>query len=533
MEEQELKNEKQGIRELIPWIAILAQIVVIVILVYYFGMNGWAQDGDGLCFYVHGQKMVGMQTISGNEGEQVFIFDKSGKMSLGWISYNGHYYYQDKASGIYKGDNVIGDVMYHFDEDGVFHGGLYMQDGIAYVRDAQGFVNVGLIDIDGYTYCAGEDGRVLYGWQKVDGVKRYFDPVTGQMLKDGVYFVEGYGYGFDSKGTPLSGWQTYEDGPRYFSEYSGAMMTGDKTIEGMKYYFEEDGAAYSGYRQIDDKTYYYSVSDNALYTGWLQDGDDYFYYDEDGVRAEGICDIDEKTYFFEEDGQMYSGWKGDYYFTAEGPMATDFVEINGKIYYFKDDGLRYVEAGWQTINGKRYLFDGNGLVTETADVVTINQTIYSVNNGGNATMTGSIITPDNLDSYLLGIMSTIGTDPQAIFNYCRNNFSYKYRDKSDITTMACRMINNKSGACWDYAALCYKMLTLAGYNCRIVIGRGAVYSEHNWILIEIAPGVWRHMDPERQGYYIYMLTDAQLEAYDGIARTVRYQWDHSAYPAAQ
>ena len=64
--------------------------------------------------------------------------------------------------------------------------------------------------------------------------------------------------------------------------------------------------------------------------------------------------------------------------------------------------------------------------------------------------------------------------------------------------------------------------TAAGYNCKIVIGKGAVYSEHNWLLVEISPGVWRHVDPERQGYNIFLLTDEELEAYDGIKSNVKY-----------
>mgnify|MGYP003298064394 CR=1 FL=1 len=82
-----------------------------------------------------------------------------------------------------------------------------------------------------------------------------------------------------------------------------------------------------------------------------------------------------------------------------------------------------------------------------------------VKNGG-ATATGGTgggVTAANLDAYLLDIMSKYGSDPQSIFNYCRQ-FPYKYRPKQDVTSMACRMLNYKSGACWDYAALCYKML---------------------------------------------------------------------------
>jgi len=519
-------------KEITPGVVFM--ILMVVILVYiYRGINGWVEKGDSLEYYKQGSKMVGMQTVEEDGSLQTFIFDQSGNMRSGWIVYNDHYYYQDKDNGIYTGDHLIDGLTYHFENDGVFHGGLYMQDGEAYIRNKYGYCTEGLVSFDGGLYCSDEFGRIIYGFKTVNGKLRYFDKITGQMLLDGVYFVDGKGYGFDSNGILLLGWQEYEDGDRYFSETSGQMYVGDKVINGKKYFFEDDGAALTGYRTVDDKVYFYSVSDNSLYTGWLQDGDDFYYFNENGVRAEGLCKIGDKTYYFDEDGKMYSGWMGNYFFTDEGIMATGFVEQDGKIFYFDDDGIRWTEAGWRTINNKRYLFDSNGLITETAAVVTIKQNVYKVNKGGAAVKTGTAsVTADNLDSYLLGIMAQYGSDPQSIFNYCRQ-FPYKYRDKSDVTTMACRMLNYKSGACWDYAALCYKMLRLAGYNCQIVVGRGAIYSEHNWILIEIAPGVWRHMDPERKGYYIYMLTDAQLESYDGIAKSVRYQWNHSAYPAAQ
>lgn len=528
-----ITTENSGWTRFIAPLFTVSLITVILVYVFFYDVNGWNETGEGYEYYKHGSRVIGIQTITEDQEEHHFIFDQAGTMKTGWIIYNGHYYYQDKVDGIYTGNRNIDGKLYHFEDDGVFHGGLYIQDDVAYIHDRFGFPKEGLVSSGGSVYCSDANGQVIYGWKNVGGAKRYFDKVTGQMLVDGVYFIDGRGYGFDTNGKLLTGWHTYEDGDRYFSLTSGQMYTGDKVIGKSKYYFEDDGVAYTGYRTVDDKVYFYSSNDKALYTGWLQDGENFYYYDDEGVRAEGLCEIDEKTYFFNEDGKMYTGWKGEYYFTNEGYMATGFVEQNGKIFYFDENGLRWTQSGWVTLNGKRYLFDDNGLVTKTEDVVTIKQTRYKVSSGGTAVKTGGgAVTPETLDSYLLGIMAQYGSDPQSIFNYCRQ-FSYKYRDKSDINTMACRIINNKNGACWDYAALCYKMLRLAGYNCQIVVGKGAIYSEHNWILIEISPGVWRHMDPERKNYYIYMLTDAQLESYDGIARSVRYQWNHAAYPAAQ
>lgn len=37
--------------------------------VCYFGFNGWAQDGKGLCYYEHGKKLTGVQLID-YEGKQ-------------------------------------------------------------------------------------------------------------------------------------------------------------------------------------------------------------------------------------------------------------------------------------------------------------------------------------------------------------------------------------------------------------------------------------------------------------------------------
>ena len=78
------------------------------------------------------------------------------------------------------------------------------------------------------------------------------------------------------------------------------------------------------------------------------------------------------------------------------------------------------------------------------------------------------------------------------------------------------------------------MLKEAGYNCKIVVGKGYSASEHNWVIVETSPGVWRHMDTERQGIKVYLATDAELEAWDKKnLKGVRYQWDRSKYPEAK
>ncbi len=126
-----------------------------------------------------------------------------------------------------------------------------------------------------------------------------------------------------------------------------------------------------------------------------------------------------------------------------------------------------------------------------------------------------------------------GSGLRDIYEYIRDNYTYFYRDKADLTTMACRMFNTGSGACWDYAAITYLMLDRAGYNCQIVVGKGYYASEHNWVIIEVEPGVWRHMDTERTGIEAYLVTDDVLDSWNMQWDGVRYEWNKSDYPSAK
>jgi hypothetical protein len=99
--------------------------------------------------------------------------------------------------------------------------------------------------------------------------------------------------------------------------------------------------------------------------------------------------------------------------------------------------------------------------------------------------------------------------------------------------MAIRMFNTGKGACWDYAAIMKLMLDAAGYNSVIVVGKGAIYSEHNWLLVEVSDGVWRHYDPERQRLDVNGWTDEKLSSYNWYTRGTRYEWNKDDYPAAE
>lgn len=560
-------KRKPNVKKIIFW-TLLVIVDLLILALFFKVFNGWriSNNEDGYYYYKMGNPVAGFYVVDDKE----YYFNDSRLMTEGWIEVKDHYYYQTMDEGIYKGERELDGNTYNFNSDGHLLRGIEPVDGILYIYDDYGYLYSGLITIDNKTYLANEEGMVSGGFNEYEGNRYYFDTKDGHMLT-GTQVIDGHTYLFADNGIMQTGFIDYEGSIHLFDEFTGRMMAGSAIhYKGNYYRFDETGAMITGFYQDGDDTYYYD-SEGKMLTGWMTLADGYQYYDSKGKRVYGWYEIEDNMYFFDEEtGYMYTGWKyeddKEYYFKEDGSAAVGFTFIDNKCYYFnvkycrfKNTGFNLIEGkryyfnndysilfGWQDIEGSRYYFDSQGAMAVGLRTIGSNQ-YYFYNDGKMAVNTKidkyvvdangivsdpfKTITKDNLDLYIKQLLDKNGSDLNSIYLYCKS-FKYKYREKSDVTTMACRMLNYGSGACWDYAALCYKMMTAAGYNCKIVIGKGAVYSEHNWLLVEVSPGVWRHVDPERQGYNIFLLTDAELEAYDGIRSNVRYQWDHSAYPAA-
>lgn len=504
-------------------IAILIIIVFVstcMLLFLTVFQNGWRHKGETITYLHYGKPLTGMVTLyeenvsAGNPSTDVpltYLFGEDGQMRTGWVSFEGNLYYQDCNRGILTGEQSIDGEEYYFETDGRLVAGVYEDThGIYRLHDEHGKPQTGFVTIEGNTYYANEEGQVQFGWQELDGKIYYFHPETAVMatgfltLEDGTYY-------FDENGRRKNGFLRAEDGIRYFG-FDGRLVLEPFSYRGKSYRPTEDGTLYQGFWTENGKEYYYSAVDGSLFCGWMHSVDGFQYYGEDGSRVSGWTTIEDSVYYFdpEKEDSMLTGWQqldgNDYYFGELGMMSTGLTTIDGSTYYFYENGAlaRSTKVG-------NYNIDENGIATNPYEV----------------------ITPDNLDSYIEILLDTYGRDLYSIYHYCLSNFTYRYRAKSDVDSMACRILNNGNGACWDYAALCYKMMTAAGYNCQIVVGCGAVASEHNWVIVEVSPGVWRHYDPERRGLPIYNLTDDQIAAYDGYSDTVRYQWNRSAYPEAK
>ena len=98
----------------------------------------------------------------------------------------------------------------------------------------------------------------------------------------------------------------------------------------------------------------------------------------------------------------------------------------------------------------------------------------------------------------------------AIYDYVVANITYDYELASTVTSgylpVLDRVLEKKSGICFDYAALMTGMLRSQGVPCKLVVGyAGTVYhawisvwtAEHGWVdnVVYFNGSAWQRMDP--------------------------------------
>ena len=347
------------------------------------------QEIDGVFYHfsTDGILKTGWQTIAKKD----FYFDpKTGNAKFGWLDWNGNRYYIDEAQGkrtgwvsLQEGESLN---RYYFDGNGILQTGFFRvtENGDLYYAQADGSICAnGIYTLpDGYDYWFYEDGTLHTGWQTVNGIRRYYDPATGQAVTGWInwnhrhYYVskesgkctgsqeiDGVFYPLSEEtGAVMTGLYTLPDGTvRYYLEdgsyAKGFVEDGDYT-----YYFDENGSMVTGWTELDSKVYYFAANGNMA-VGFTKIEDDTYYFDETGVQLFGLQQIGGKLYCFQTDnGRMESGWitldQNTYYFQEDGSARTGWLEENSKHYYFGQDGIR--RTGWQTIDGKRYCFLADG-----------------------------------------------------------------------------------------------------------------------------------------------------------------------------
>lgn len=463
-------------------------------------LNGWKADETGSRYLRWGRPLTGRQAL----GDTEFSFAPTGYLKNGWFEENGCFYYQTREEGIFKGTRLIDGTYCSFTESGAFCSGIFEQGGVRYLRDENGFAPSGLVRFNGNIFLIGDNGTVLTGWQSWQEHTLYLDPETAHLT---------------------TGFLRMPDATYYFDE-SGHLITGLVELDGARYFFREDGKMAVGLTELEEGTFFFAET-GEMQTGWVGEGDERRYFDEDGTMHTGVLTVGNTSFFMDhETGRIAAKLRLDnddvYLLDEQAEIQRNcWADFGGERRYFGDDGKML--TGWQEIDGEKRYFDEDGAMAVSTSV-----DYYDIDENGNVTDPFTEATLENLDDYLHAILARNGSTIEDIFYYVHDNFSYRRKDQAEMDEMCVRFINTGTGACWDYAALTYRLLTEAGYNAQIISGWAIDGSRHMWTLVETEDG-WRHVDPRYENFEILLFTDEEMLRDD----ILNYGWDRAKYPACR
>ena len=123
------------------------------------------------------------------------------------------------------------------------------------------------------------------------------------------------------------------------------------------------------------------------------------------------------------------------------------------------------------------------------------------------------------------IAATLENDPEKIRDYVRSSIRYSTDWGGDDPVW--KGFTDKSGNCYVHALCLKAILDLKGYNTQLI---WVTNKTHYWLIIEMEPGVWRHIDPtpsDLHSRYSLMTDQQRLWTLSGR------DWDHSQWPACE
>lgn len=146
---------------------------------------------------------------------------------------------------------------------------------------------------------------------------------------------------------------------------------------------------------------------------------------------------------------------------------------------------------------------------------------------------------ESLNQLCDGIVYSIANDSmsqrdkaRAVYDWVENNIRYSGTTPiTDWITGGISTLNSRKGNCFGFYSVSASLLT------RLGIENMEIHEEddsHFWNLVKI-DGAWYHFDTTKGwGTERFLWTDAQMDAYEydnGTYGVIRYNWDHSKYPA--
>lgn len=123
------------------------------------------------------------------------------------------------------------------------------------------------------------------------------------------------------------------------------------------------------------------------------------------------------------------------------------------------------------------------------------------------------------------VAKELESDPEKIRDYVRSRISYSTNWGGDDPVW--HGFQYRSGNCYVHALCLKALLDEKGFNTQLI---WVVDKTHYWIIIEIEPGVWRHIDatPGEPHNKISLMTDGQR-----YYTLDKRNWDRSQWPACE
>ncbi len=358
----------------------------------------------------------GVNTVTVEGVTKKVLADENGvliqKPAATWYQYNNYqYYYEEDNYLAYSKVLTIGGNSYYFGPEARMCTGPFqvydvtMGKSVFRLADANGVI----VTTPGWYNHVDEDYVYHSGW--------YYIQEDGTLLAGGIYDILGTEYGFtyngrlavggctyyengksvcylmDENGVVIreNGWHQIDTGNGnawYYVQADGTALTnGIHTVNGKKYFFSDEGKMATGSfwmydYNLEKSVYRLAKEDGELITtqGWYQLSNGYedsWYYvqSDETLLTNGVHTVNGKKYYFLGNGEMATGFVGDYnsdlnkyeirYAKEDGELITTqgwYQLSNGYEdlwYYVQGDGT-LLTNGIHTVNGKKYFFYFDG-----------------------------------------------------------------------------------------------------------------------------------------------------------------------------
>lgn len=144
-----------------------------------------------------------------------------------------------------------------------------------------------------------------------------------------------------------------------------------------------------------------------------------------------------------------------------------------------------------------------------------------------------VVESDSDDTAILvaKMAAQCGNDPKSITDFVRSKIAYR-SDEWGGDDPAYFGFTKGYGNCMVSAACLQAILEYKGYNTKLIWLKEE-FEPHYWVIVEIQPGVWRHVDATR-GVHVPCNVVTDAERLKTLVRAgVQRIWDTSKWPACE